>query len=104
MTQALAAQIAVEGTFYGAFAFIAAVSIFWPWWRSQLGWSIIAKSVAVALAVLPNMLFYWFGPAVYIDAPWIYWVAIGALLLVPPILAWRAAVIWRAQRRARTML
>ena len=104
MSQALAGQIAAEGIFYSAVGFVIAVSFFWPWWRSQLGWSIVAKSLALAAAVLPSMLVYWFGAGVYADVPWLAWVAIGALWLVPPILAWRVAVIWHAQRRARDIL
>lgn len=104
MTQALAGQIAVEGIFYSAIAFVAAISLFWPWWRSQLGWTIAAKSAALALAVLPAMLVYWAGPGVYRQFPWLGWVAVLALWAVPPILAWRAVVIWHVQRRARDII
>lgn len=104
MTLQVAGQIAAEGIFYSALGFIAAVSVFWPWWKSQLGWSIVAKSLALALAVFPAMLTYWFGAGVYARAPWLGWVAVGALWAVPPILAWRVAVIWQAQRRARDMI
>lgn len=104
MTLMVAGQIAVEGIFYSAVGFVLAVSFFWPWWRSQLGWSITAKSLALAIAVLPAMLTYWAGPNIYKDAPWLQWVAISALWLIPPILAWRAVVIWQAQRKARDVL
>ncbi len=104
MTQALAARIAIEGIFWSALGFVIVVSAFWPWWKSQLGWSIAAKSLTLALAVFPAMLAYWFGPSVYQRAPWLQWVAIAALWLVPPILVWRAVVIWHAQRKARDVL
>ena len=104
MSIALAGKIGVEGLFYAALGFVAVVSVFWPWWKSALGWSIIAKSLALGIAVLPAMLAYWFGMGVYQRAPWLQWVAIGALWLVPPILAWRAVVIWQAQRHARDVL
>lgn len=95
MTQQLAAQIAIEGIFYSGVAFIIAVSLFWPWWKSQLGWTIIAKTVTLSLAVLPAMLMYWFG----IGTPrWLMYVSILALWAIPPILAWRAIVLWRVQR------
>lgn len=100
----LAGKIAVEGIFYSALGFVIVVSVWWPWWKSQLGWSIIAKSLALAVAVLPAMITYWFGPGVYKEVPWLGWVAIAALWVIPPILAWRAVVIWQAQRKARDIL
>lgn len=100
----VAGRIAVEGIFYSALGFVAAVSFWWPWWKTQLGWSIVAKSLALALAVTPAMLTIWFGLEVYADAPWLQWVAIAALLAVPPILVWRAWVIWQLQRKARDII
>lgn len=104
MTLALAGRLAVEGVFYSAILFVAAVSLYWPWWKSQIGWSITAKSIALALAILPAMLTYWFGRGVYREFPWLGWVAVGALVLIPPILAWRAVIIWHFQRRARNII
>ena len=104
MTLALAGKIAVESVFYSALLFVAVISAYWPWWKSQIGWSIVAKSLALALAILPAMIAYWFGPRVYHEVPWLGWVTVTALWLVPPILAWRAVVIWHVQRRARNMI
>lgn len=104
MTEAFAAHLAIGGVFWSALAFIAAVSFYWPWWKSQLGWSIAAKSFALSIAVFPAILTYWFGPEIYDDAPWLRWVTIAALWLIPPILAWRAWVIWQAQRKARDVI
>lgn len=96
MTEQFAGQIAVEAIFYASIGFVAGVSLFWAWWQGQLGWSIIAKSLALTIAVFPAMLHYWFGVA----APtWLMYVSIYALWLIPPILAWRLVVIWRLQRR-----
>lgn len=96
--QRLVAEIAVQAIFYGSVLFIAAVSTFWPWWRTQLGWTIIAKSAALALAVMPAMFIYWFGRNTFTQSDWLGWVSVGALLMVPPILAWRGIVLWRVQR------
>ena len=104
MTLVTAGQIAVQGVFYSALGFVAAVSFFWPWWKSQLGWSIAAKSLAIAIAVFPTVLYDWFGARVYTEDPWLGWVTVAALALIPPILAWRAVIIWQAQKRARDML
>lgn len=100
----VAGEIAVQGIFYSALGFVLVVSLYWPWWKSALGWSIVAKSLALALAVFPAMLVYWFGPRVYVDAPWLRWMAVAVLWLIPPILAWRAIIIWHAQRKARDII
>lgn len=101
MTLALAGTIAVQGIFYSSILFVAAVSTFWPWWRSQLGWSITAKTLALTIAVFPAMLMYWFG----VHSPqWVTWMAVLTLWLIPPILIWRAWVLWRVQRHARQIL
>lgn len=97
-------QYAVEAIFYTSIVFIAAISTFWPWWRSQLGWTITAKTLALVIAVTPAMLEYWFGPTVYKDAPWLAWVTVAALACVPPVLAWRAIILWRIQRHQRDPL
>ena len=104
MSQALAGTIAIQGIFYSAIGFVIAVSVFWPWWKSQLGWSIAAKSLALSLAVLPAMIRYWFGPGIYAEVRWLGWVAVAALWVIPPILAWRAVVIWHAQRKAKDIV
>ena len=104
MSHELAGHIAVGGIFWSAIGFVIAVSAFWPWWKTQLGWSITVNELALTVAVAPSILVYWFGPAVYTGAPWLFWVSIGALLTIPPAVAWRAAVIWHTQRKARDML
>jgi hypothetical protein len=104
VSQQDAARIAIEAIFYTSILFTAAVSMFWPWWRSQLGWSIIAKSFALAVAVLPAMIAYWFGTAVYARNPWLGWLSIAAMATIPLILVWRAAVLWHVQRAARQIL
>ena len=101
MSLQLAGQIVVEEIFYSSLGFVIAVSVFWPWWRSQLGWSICAKALAFGLAFTPAMVMYTFGA----HAPtWMQWGAVCSAALVGPILAWRAWVIWHAQRKARDIL
>jgi hypothetical protein len=95
VTQAEATQIGIELIFYTSLAFCIAVSSFWAWWKSQLGWTIIAKSLCLAIATLPAMVFFWLGHR----APtWLEDVSIAGLWSVPVVLAWRAIVLWRVQR------
>jgi hypothetical protein len=91
----LAARYGVEAIFYSALGFIAVVSLFWPWWKTQLGWTFAAKSAALALATLPAMVHVWVGGA---TPAWLAWLGVAALWAVPPILVWRAWVLWRVQR------
>ena len=47
------------------------------------------------------MVGYWFG----IHPPtWMQWGAVCSAALVGPILAWRAVVIWQAQRKAKDIV
>jgi hypothetical protein len=96
VTEQLATQIAIEAIFYTSAGFVVAVSLAWPWWKSQLGWTIMAKTLALMIAVFPAMLVYWLGETL---PHWLEWLSIVALWCIPPILIWRAVVIWRMQRR-----
>ena len=96
MTEQLATKIAVEAIFYTSVGFVVAVSLVWPWWKSQLGWTIVAKTLALIIAVFPAMLTYWFGRQL---PAWADWLSILALWAIPPILVWRAVVIWQMQRQ-----
>ena len=96
MTLATAQQWAIEAIFYSSVLFVAAVSTFWPWWKSQLGWSIIAKTAALTIAVVPAMLYYWLG---HRPPGWLNWLSVAALWTIPLILAWRGWVLWQVQRK-----
>jgi len=98
VTQAEVARTGFQVIFYVNIAFLAGVSLIWPWWRDQLGWSIIAKTVALSIVLLPAMLFVWFGPNAFTQAPWLAWVSAWSLFLVPAALIWRFVVIYRIQR------
>jgi len=93
------ATVAIEVIFYASIAFIGAVSFVWPWWRDQLGWSIIAKTAALAIILLQPMLYLWLGPNALTQAPWLSWFSTCALFLVPAALVWRFVVIFRIQRK-----
>jgi hypothetical protein len=86
---------AIEAIFYSSVLFVAVVSSFWSWWKSQLGWTIIAKTAALTIAVFPAMLAFWLGRK---EPGWLDWVSVAALWAIPPVLAWRALVLWQVQR------
>ena len=99
VTQAAVASVAIQVIFYVNVAFIAGVSFVWPWWRDQLGWSIIAKTAALSVVLFPSMLYFWFGSNAFTQAPWLSWFSTWALFLVPAALVWRFIVIFRIQRQ-----
>ena len=96
--QSLVSLVIVQAIFYSGFAAPAVMATFWPWWRSELGWSIVAKTLALSLALLPAMLLYWLGPSAFTTSSALRWFAIGALGFVPLIVWWRVWVIYKAQR------
>lgn len=98
--QQLAGRVVVEAIFYVGLASIVAVSLFWRWWRDILGWSVIASTAALVIAVIPGMIRIWFGPAVVTTHPWLTWVTIAALALDPVITAWRVWVLWILRQQA----
>lgn len=88
----------IQAVFYASWAFIAVVSVFWPWWKTLIGWSVVLKAAALGVAVMPAMLDYWFGPVL---PAWLNWVSVAGLWAVPPILVFRAIVVWIYQRTGR---
>ena len=54
MLESQAYQVIMQVIFYSGFAAPAVLATFWRWWRSELGWSIAAKMIALSLALLPG--------------------------------------------------
>lgn len=101
MSIQFAGEIVGQVTFWSCWVFTAIVSMFWPWWQTQLGWSIMLKTIAIGLALLPSELMLWLGPVAVARQVWLQWFAVGAVALIPLILAWRFVVIYRYQRNGR---
>lgn len=91
-------RIIIQVIFYSGIAAPAVLAAFWPWWRSELGWSIVAKTLALSLALLGSMLMYWLGPASVARSPVVQWFTLVMLAAVPVIIWWRVWVIWKTQR------
>jgi hypothetical protein len=96
--QALITEIAIQIIFWSGLAAPAVLALFWPWWRSELGWSITAKTMALSASLLTVMIYYFFGPTVLADSSGLRWFTIVMLYIVPAIIWWRVWVIWKAQR------
>lgn len=98
MTRTDWATAAIQCVFYTSLAFVVLISLFWSWWKTQLGWTIALKSLAIAAAVFLEMLEVWFGPGFVRDHPGLETVSIVSLFCVPLILIWRLVVLYRIQR------
>ena len=92
------ALIIIQVIFYSGFAAPIVMATFWPWWRSELGWSIVAKTLALSCALLGVMLVYWFGPTDFAQSAFMQWFTVVALAAVPVALWWRVWVIFKTQR------
>ena len=90
--------VIIQVIFYSGIAAPLVIAAFWKWWRSELGWSIVAKTIALSLALFPAMLFYWLGPTAFTTSGGLRWFSIAALGAVPLIVWWRVWVIYKAQR------
>lgn len=90
----------LQAIFYSCIAFVVITSFYWPWWKTALGWSLAAKTIALPLAIAPFMVSVYFGPRLE-ESRWLQWAAAVGVLAVPPILVFRAIVIWWYQRHGR---
>lgn len=73
------------------------VGLYWPWWETWLGRNLVYFDYVVALALLPLFLHYVFDLTTRtLYFAWIQTLSIG---FVPLLIVWRAALIYREQRR-----
>lgn len=89
-------EVLIQAAFWLSIAFLTGVSMFWPWWKTHLGWTIWLETAAIAWFVFPSTISLEFG--VDVDTITWQWVTVIGLLFVVLILPWRAAAIWWRQR------
>jgi hypothetical protein len=88
-------QVAVLVAFFVSALFPVAVAVFWPWWDHALGWNIVSLDSAVAVALFPAFLR---RIGVNLTPLEILVVSALSITVVPIIIAWRAVVIYNAQK------
>lgn len=90
------ADVLVVAIFWISIAFCVAVSTFWKWWETDFGWTIVLKTAAIGLILLPGNLHFMFGlnPE---TLGW-RWLGITCFALVGVIIVWRFVVLWTVQR------
>ncbi len=95
----VAGTVAIQAIFYSGLAAPAVMALFWRWYRTRLGWSVAAKTIALSLALVPAMIKYWLGPAAFVRSDAVTWFTITMLYVVPAVVWWRVYEIYRVQRR-----
>ena len=83
------------GTFLVTLLFPLVTSTFWKWWRSDLGWTITVMDILLCLTFMFPAIHLIFG--LNDDTLFFQWF-LSVLFLVQPVVAWRAIVLYRAQR------
>lgn len=96
MTVTLTGEIVLRVTFWICLLY-PAISVYWPWWKSAIGVTVMTEAVAFALLLLPGQLHFVFG--LDITAPGWEWFAVACFAVLPVTLVWRAAAIYLAQKR-----
>jgi hypothetical protein len=88
-------EFVVQLMFWTGIFSISATSVFWPWWRSSLGQTIVLEMGCLSIATLPSAL-HLEADLDTSDTFWRWWVAITFLVASLGLL-WRVAVLWKYQ-------
>jgi hypothetical protein len=94
----------VMAAFAASVLFIAVYTVLAPWWRSQIGRSLIVLDTGLALVLAPSVLHRLLGVTITESLPFA-WYYLASLALVAGSTLWRtwivARVQWQARRRPR---
>ena len=94
-------EFVIQFLFWAGVVAVSVVSIFWPWWKTDLGRTIVLEISCLCAALFPSTLELELG----VNANtifWQWWVGItffGAAIVT----LWRIPVIWKYQRYARNL-
>jgi hypothetical protein len=89
-------KILIQTVFWISVGFVVGVSTFWPWWKTDLGWTIVLKTAAIAALLLPANLHDLFGIQAGTLA-WAWWVT-TSFASVGIVIVWRFIVMYILQR------
>jgi hypothetical protein len=88
--------VLIEVVFLECILYTLGVSTFWAWWQTDFGWTIVLKTLAIAVVLLPANLLYVFH--VDVNGLGWQWESVAGLALVGVMIAWRFLVTWTIQR------
>ena len=89
-------EVIIQVGFWMSVAFIIGTSTFWPWWKTDLGWTIIFETLGLGILMFPTSMELEFG--IKADTLTWQWIASLSFVFVVIVLPWRAVAIWRRQR------
>lgn len=81
-------------------AFVVQYTLLAPWWRDQLGRTLVIKDILLTLVLVPSVLalFFRFGRASGHIAAWFDIAVFGA---ITPVMIWRMLVWRKVSRQGR---
>lgn len=89
-----------QAGFWAAAVFPLITSLYWPWWKRPWGWTIVSLDLAIALALLGDILVIEFGMVPGSEPGHVLsWVDAIALCAIPVIILWRAVLAFITQRQ-----
>lgn len=90
------AVVMAQVVFWVSVGFVIGVSTFWPWWKTNLGLTIVLKTACIAAILLPFNLHVLLG----INEDTIAWRWFGVIMLggIAAVIVWRFIVMWVIQR------
>ena len=88
--------IVTQVVFWVSVGFVLGVSTFWPWWKNDLGWTIIIKTACITGILVPFILHLYFG----INESTLFWrwTTLVLFSMIAIVMAWRFTVLWVIQR------
>jgi hypothetical protein len=77
--------------------FVAVYTWYAPWWRDEIGRTIVVKDILIAIMLVPTILSLFFE-FTRLSSRVAAWVDIGLFGLLTPVMLWRC-VVWRRIHR-----
>ncbi|HEY6278719.1 MAG TPA: hypothetical protein VIX86_20595 [Streptosporangiaceae bacterium] len=92
-------KIVIVTGFASICLFIAVYTYLAPWWRNEIGRTLVVKDVILALLLLPSVL------SLFLDlnrftSRVVAWVDVVLFAAMTPVMVWRTVVFARIRRRA----
>lgn len=91
-----AGTVGFHYVFWASVLFVLGVSTFWPWWKTDLGWTIVLKTACIAAILFPFFLHLILG--VNVETLFWEWWRLITFFMVGNIIVWRFFVILIIQR------
>lgn len=88
--------VMIQLCFWLCVLFIAVTSWFWPWWRTDFGWTITLKIIGIAWLLSASVLQMELGIRTQ-TLLWMWFASCG-FVFIAVVVPWRAWVIWKRQR------